>query len=83
MQFTSLSGYWGTLLVLLYFVVAAYAAVAVYRDAQRKGHELFLGLHPIWWAAMTLIGSITGVVAYWALHYSNLRQSSNHDQKVD
>jgi uncharacterized membrane protein len=82
MRFTSLSGYWGTLLILFYFVVAAYAAIAVYRDAQ-KNRDLFLGLHPIWWAAMTLVGSITGVVAYWALHYSNLRHSSNKDKNLD
>ena len=82
MRFASLGGYWGTLLVLFYFVIAAYAAVAVYRDAKNR-HNLFLGLHPIWWAAMTLVGSITGVVAYWALHYSNLRQGSNNDENVD
>jgi len=82
MRFTSLGGYWGTVLVLFYFIVAAYAAIAVYRDA-KKNHDLFLGLHPIWWAAMTLVGSITGVVAYWALHYSSLRQSSSNDEDVD
>lgn len=76
MKFTSLPGsWWGLLLLVAYIVIAAYAAIAVYRDAKQRD-DLFLGLHPLWWAAITLVGSITGVVAYWALHYSNLRQFS-------
>ncbi len=82
MRINGLGGDWVTLFALSYFVVAAYAAVAVYRDA-KKSHDLFLGLHPLWWAAMTLVGSITGVVAYWALHYSNLRRNNDSEDNLD
>ena len=71
--FASLGGAWAFVSVALYIVIAVFAAIAVYRDAQRRT-ELFLDLQPIWWAAITLIGSITGVAAYWLIHYSSLRR---------
>ena len=82
MKFTSLPGFWGPLLLTLYLVIAAYAAVAVYHDATKRD-DLFLGLHPLWWAAMTLVGSITGVLGYWVLHYSNLRQLDRDQGRPD
>ena len=82
MKFTSLTGTWGVFLLILYFAFAAYAAVAVYRDATERD-DLFLRLHPLWWAAMTVIGSITGVVAYWVLHYSSLRQLNSDQGRLD
>jgi len=72
MGFASLGSTWGLVLLALHVVVAAFAAIAVYRDAQRRT-DLFLGLQPIWWGAITLIGAIAGVAAYWLIHYSSLR----------
>ena len=73
MGFASLGGVWAFVWLGLYIVIAAIAAIAVYRDAQRRT-ELFLDLQPIWWGAITLIGAITGVAAYWLIHYSSLRR---------
>ena len=76
-RFASLGGTWAFVLLALYVVVAAFAAIAVYRDAQRRT-DLFLGLQPLWWGAITLIGSITGVAAYWLIHYSSLRRADDN-----
>lgn len=82
MKFTSFNATWATLILVVYVVIAAYAAVAVYRDAKKRD-DLFLDLHPVWWAAMTLIGAITGVVGYWALHYSSLRESNKESESAE
>ena len=72
MGLPSLGGTWAFVWIALYLLIAAFAAIAVYRDAQQRT-DLFLGLQPIWWGAITLIGAVTGVAAYWIIHYSSLR----------
>lgn len=37
----------------------------------------YWGLHPLWWAGMTLIVIVAGVFGYWAVHYSSLRLSND------
>lgn len=59
MKLTSLGGTWALIFPALYVVFAALAAVAVYRDAERRS-DLFLGLHSAWWGGVTFItGAIT------------------------
>jgi hypothetical protein len=81
-RFASLGGIYPYVFVALYIIIAAFAAIAVYRDAQRRS-DLFLGLHPLWWGAITLIGAITGVAAYWLIHYSSLRRTSNTSTETE
>jgi uncharacterized membrane protein len=77
-KLTSLGGTWALIFLALYAVFAAFAAVAVYRDAEQRS-DLFLGLHPAWWGGVTFItGAITGVAAYWLIHYSSLRRFDNN-----
>ena len=84
MELGSLGGAWAIVSLILYIVVSVIAAVAVYRDAkERTESELFLGLEPIWWAAMTLIGAIMGVAAYWLIHYSTLRRNEESAARTE
>jgi len=60
--------------VLLAIVHVAFA-LAVLRDAEfiaRRGEGLFL-VGAGMWAFAALLGGVTIVVAYWAIHYSTLR----------
>ena len=82
MELTLLNHTWRSLFLIVYFAIAAYAAAVVYRDASKR-RDLFLGLHPLWWAAVTVIGTIASVVGYWALHYSSLRQTNGEAARAD
>jgi hypothetical protein len=46
MRINGLLGDWTAVFVLFYFIVSAYAAVIVYRDAKQR-QDPFLGLHPL------------------------------------
>lgn len=84
MELGLLGSAWAVVSLILYVVVSVFAAIAVYRDAQERTEtELFLGLEPIWWAAMTLIGAILGVAAYWLIHYSSLRCDNESSARTD
>ena len=69
---TNLFGFgwvWTIAYTVASLAVAIVAAVFVYRDAEDRD-DLFLNLHPAWWAAAALVFSLYGVVLYWLLHHS-------------
>ena len=77
------SGTWTLAFLALYVVFAGIASFAVYRDAKRRT-DLFLELHPVWWGGITfLTGAITGIAAYWLIHYSSLRRLKDNPNNAD
>ena len=74
---TNLFGFgwvWTIAYTVASLAVAIIAAVFVYRDAENRD-DLFLNLHPAWWAAAALVFSLYGVVLYWLLHHSGFTRS--------
>lgn len=60
------------------FLFALYVASAVQHDAACRRHggsDVFLLGHWGWFFVVLLSGGLPGLVAYWAIHYSALRQS--------
>ena len=70
----SLIGLFTFLLVGFYFVLVLVAGSAVNQDAKRRD-DLFLGLPPAWWAAVTILTLGVGLIFYWLVHHSALRGS--------
>ena len=65
----------GLCVILVVGIVHIFFAIAVKKDAERmieRKEGLFL-VDPNLWAFACLLGGITTVVAYWAIHYSTLR----------
>jgi len=64
----------GMTMIALVVIVHGFFALAIKRDARRTQMQrgLFL-VGPGIWAFATLLGGITVVVAYWAIHYSTLK----------
>jgi hypothetical protein len=55
---------------MLGLIIARY----IYRDAANRDWA-FLGIRPIWWAALAVLNPAMGILVYWATHYSRLVQS--------
>lgn len=58
--------YWG-----LYIATGVACAYYVYQDAIKQSH-VSLNIHPYWWAALTLIGGVWSLLAYWIMQHSSL-----------
>jgi hypothetical protein len=58
----------------LYCVLGLIIARYIYRDAANRDWA-FLGIRPIWWAALSVLNPAMGILVYWATHYSRLVQS--------
>ncbi len=69
-MFSNLTSSFAQILVLAHLVLGIFAGLAVYADAKKR-ESLVLGLHPIWWGASAVVGSLVGVTAYWFVHYSS------------
>ncbi len=63
---TGLYTYWA-----LYVATSIGCAYYVYQDAIKQA-RLVLNIHPYWWAALTLIGGVWTVLAYWLMQHSTL-----------
>lgn len=61
-------------MALLTFVVQVVFAAAIFKDAseRRTSGLLVWFVHPFFWAAATLVGSVFVAAIYWAIHYSTL-----------
>lgn len=55
----------------LYVGTGIACAYYVYQDVITRAHRA-LNIHPYWWAALTLIGGIWAVLAYWIMQHSTL-----------
>ncbi len=69
-------GLWLLIILALHFVIAGVAAIAVYRDAENR-QLLVLNLPPLWWAAVTFLSSLAGLLVYWILHFSTLSRAND------
>lgn len=67
----------GTAALYVYWIFYAATAIAsafyVYQDAIKQS-RMALGIHPYWWAAFALLGSIWTLVGYWLMQHSSLRK---------
>jgi hypothetical protein len=59
---------------VLYYGFGVLIGRYIYRDA-RSREWVFLGVRPLWWAALALVEPAFGLLVYWAVHYSKFAQS--------
>jgi hypothetical protein len=74
-MFTLLQSGFGIVMIVLVAIVHIGFSIAIKRDADvmlMRRDGLFL-VSPGLWAFGTLLGGVTVVAAYWAIHYSTLR----------
>lgn len=60
-----------------YFVYYAFGLLIgryIHRDARHRDW-VFLGVRPVWWAAVAVFEPAMGLLVYWAAHYSKFAQS--------
>lgn len=59
---------------IVYYGLGLLIGWYLYRDARRR-EWIFLGIRPVWWAALALFQPAMGLLVYWALHYSKFAQN--------
>ena len=70
-MFSTLTLSFAQIVMVAHLVLGVFGGLAVYSDAIKR-EKLVFDLHPIWWGATAVAGSLLGVTAYWIVHYSSL-----------
>ena len=58
----------------LYIATGIACAYYVYQDSIKQPRRV-LNIHPYWWAALTLIGGVWAVMAYWIMQHSSFAKT--------